>query len=81
MVNFVSLAFIILQPQHIKELSSIMIVNTAPLIAHFITYTKGKITNIMFITMLVMTVLILLYNIFIPETVLLQAVQGLSIHG
>lgn len=69
------------QPQHIKELSSIMIVNTAPLIAHFITYTKGKITNIMFITMLVMTVLILLYNIFIPETVLLQAVQGLSIHG
>ena len=81
MVNFVSLAFIILQPQHIKELGSIMIVNTAPLIAHFITYTKGKITNIMFITMLVMTVLILLYNIFIPETVLLQAVQGLSIHG
>ena len=81
LINYVSLAFIILQPQHIKELSSIMIVNTAPLTAHFITYTKGKITNIMFITMLVMTVLILLYNIFIPETVLLQAVQGLSIHG
>ncbi len=76
MVNFVSLAFIILQPQHIKELGGIMIVNTAPLTAHFITYTKGKITNIIFISMLVIMVLILLYNIFIPETVLLQAIQG-----
>ena len=76
LINYVSLAFIILQPQHIKELSSIMIVNTAPLTAHFITYTKGKVANIVFISALVIMVLILLYNIFIPETVLLQAIQG-----
>ena len=76
LINYVSLAFIILQPQHIKELSSIMIVNTAPLTAHFITYTKGKLANIVFISALVIMVLILLYNIFIPETVLLQAIQG-----
>ena len=75
MVNFVSLAFIILQPQHIKELGGIMIVNTAPLVAHFITFTRGKITNIMFISMLVIVVLILLYNIFIPETILIQAIN------
>lgn len=75
MVNFVSLAFIILQPQHIKELGGIMIVNTAPLVAHFITFTRGKITNIMFISMLVIVVLILLYNIFIPETILMQAMN------
>ena len=75
MVNFVSLAFIILQPQHIKELGGIMIVNTAPLVAHFITFTRGKITNIMFISMLVIVVLILLYNIFIPETILMQAIN------
>lgn len=56
--------------------SSIMIVNTAPLTAHFITYTRGKVTNIVFISALVIMVLILLYNIFIPETVLLQAIQG-----
>ena len=76
LINYVSLAFIILQPQHIKELSSIMIVNTAPLTAHFITYTKGKLANIVFISALVIMVLILLYNIFIPETVLLQVIQG-----
>ena len=76
LINYVSLAFIILQPQHIKELGSIMIVNTAPLTAHFITYTKGKLANIVFISALVIMVLILLYNIFIPETVLLQVIQG-----
>lgn len=76
LINYVSLAFIILQPHHIKELGSIMIVNTAPLTAHFITYTKGKLANIVFISALVIMVLILLYNIFIPETVLLQAIQG-----
>ena len=52
-----------------------MIVNTAPLVAHFITFTRGKITNIMFISMLVIVVLILLYNIFIPETILMQAIN------
>ena len=76
LINYVSLAFIILQPQHLKELSSIMIVNTAPLTAHFITYTRGKVANIVFISALVIMVLILLYHIFIPETVLLQAIQG-----
>ena len=76
LINYVSLAFIILQPQHIKELSSIMIVNTAPLTAHFITYTKGKVANIVFISALIIMVLILLYNIFIPETIFLQAIQG-----
>ncbi len=72
MLNFVSLAFLILQPQHDYELGGIMLVNTAPLIAHFITFTKGKATNITFICMLIMTALILLYNIFVPEVTLLQ---------
>ena len=75
MMNFVSLAFIILQPQHDLELGGIMIVNTAPLIAHFITFTRGKVTNIMFISMLLIVVAILLFNIFVPEIVLLQAIQ------
>lgn len=73
MMNFVSLAFLILQPQHDLELGGIMIINTAPLIAHFITFTKGKVTNIMFITILVLVAFILLYNIFVPETILYEA--------
>lgn len=71
LIDFVSLAFLILQPQHHSELSGIMIVNTAPLIAHFITFTKGKATNIAFIAMLVLTLVIMLYNIFVPPTNLL----------
>ena len=75
MMNFVSLAFLILQPQHDLELGGIMIVNTSPLIAHFITFTKGKVTNIMFISMLVLIVFILLYNVFVPETILYEALS------
>lgn len=66
MMNFVTLTFLILQPQHGKELGGILIVNTAPLIAHFITFTQGKIANISFICILTSTVLILLFNIFVP---------------
>ena len=71
-MDVLSLIFIILQPQHVKELGGIMIDNTAPLIAHFITFTKSKITNIMFITILVAMALILLYNLFLPDVILLQ---------
>lgn len=72
MLNFVTLAFLILQPQHDKELGGIMIVNTAPLIAHFITFTKGKIANLSFIILLAVMVLIMLFNIFVPSAALLQ---------
>ena len=71
MLSAASIIFIILQPQHIQELGGILIVNTAPLIAHFITFTRGKFTNISFILLLIMLVLIMAYNILIPETVLL----------
>ena len=71
MISVASIIFIILQPQHIQELGSILIVNTAPLIAHFITFTRGKFTNITFILLLIMLVLIMAYNILVPETVLL----------
>ena len=71
MIYLVSLVFLILQPQHEKEINGIMIVNTAPLIAHFITFTKGRVTNWMFIAILVMLVVITLYNIFIPPVTIL----------
>lgn len=71
LLNFASVAFLFLQPQHAEEIGGIIIVNTAPIIAHFITFTKGKLTNITFIIMLVLTAIILMYNIFLPETRLL----------
>ena len=72
MMNFITLAFLVLQPQHDYELGGIMTVSTAPLIAHFITFTKGKLSNITFIVLLAVMVVILLFNLFVPPVVLLQ---------
>ncbi len=71
MISVACIIFIVLQPQHIQELGGILIVNTAPLIAHFITFTRGKFTNISFILLLIMLVLIMAYNILVPESILL----------
>ena len=75
MMNFVTFAFLILQPQHQDELTGIMIVNTAPLIAHYITFTRGKASNISFIAMIVLVLVLLLYNVLVPETTILQEIQ------
>ena len=71
MLDIVSFLFLVLQPQHEYELEGIMIVCTAPLFAHFITFTKGKLCNITFVTILVMAVLLLLYNLLFPPVMLL----------
>ncbi len=71
MLDIVSFLFLVLQPQHEYELEGIMIVCTAPLFAHFITFTKGKLCNITFITILVMAVLLLLYNLLFSPVMLL----------
>ena len=71
-LSIVTWVFMILQPQHENELCGIMIANTAPLIAHFITFTKGKITNIAFIAIILITMFITLFNIFVPPVALLQ---------
>lgn len=71
-LNTITLIFLVLQPQHDAELGGIMIVNTSPLIAHFITFTKGKASNITFIAILITTLLILLFNIIVPEATALN---------
>lgn len=70
-MNFVTLALIILQPQHYADLIGIMVVNTSPLIAHFITFTQTRITNITFITILIMASCLILLNIWMPSSVFL----------
>lgn len=72
MMNFITLAFLVLQPQHDYELGGIMTVSTAPLIAHFITFTKGKVSNLTFIVLLAVMVVILLFNLFVPPVALLH---------
>lgn len=71
MLNIVTMIFIVLQPQHDLELGGILIVNTAPLIAHFITFTRGKVTNVVFIALLAIAAFILAFNILVPPITLL----------
>lgn len=70
-MDIATLAFIVLMPCCYDKLIGIMVVNTAPLVAHFVTYTHTKVTNIVFITMLVTAVVLLLFNLLYPETTLL----------
>lgn len=61
-----TLLFIVLQPVRFDFLLSIFIVSTAPLIGHFIALTHTRLTNITFIWIVVTTILLMVYNIWIP---------------
>lgn len=67
MMNVLILLFIILQPQHIEELSALMIIHAGVLVAHFITLTNTKITNIAFYVLLSVWTVLTVYNIWMPS--------------
>lgn len=66
-MDILSAIFIILQPQHYDILIRLMIVNTCPLIGHFITLTKTRITNIGFYIILVSSILLTIFNLWSPS--------------
>lgn len=68
---WVTLAFIVLQPRCVDMLGGVLIVNTSPLVAHYITYTHSRFSNICFIALLVLVVALLGYNILMPPLMLL----------
>lgn len=57
--------FAILQPQHIKPLLAMMIINASVLVGHFITLTRTRLTNVMFILLLVTMAALTVYNTWI----------------
>ena len=62
-----TMIFIVLQPQHYAILLSILIVNTAPLIGHFIATTQTRFTNFSFHFIVLVTLAITYYNIWMPS--------------
>ena len=58
--------FIGLQPQHLDILLALLIVNTSPMIGHYIALTYTRITNISFYIILILTVLLTFINIWMP---------------
>lgn len=59
-----TLAFIVAQPQHIDTLLGLMIVNTAPLIGHYIALTHTRWTNISVILMMCAAILLTALNLW-----------------
>ena len=56
--------FIFLQPQHYDILIRILIINTAPLLGHFLALTRTRQTNIAFFVIIALTILITGYNLW-----------------
>lgn len=63
-IDIVAFAFLLLQPQHYSELYGIIAVNTSPLIGHLIALTHTRWTNWYTIFILIATVTIAAFNLF-----------------
>ena len=64
-MDLAAFLFLFLQPQHFNAMLLIMILNTSPLIAHFIALSSTKLTNITFLVITSATLLLTIYNIWI----------------
>jgi len=72
-VDLLTIAFLALQPQHCHVLLAIIIVNTSPLIAHYLTLTHTWLTNITFHLIIIGTLAIIFYNTWMPSSNFLSA--------
>ena len=63
-MNLCLLLFIALQPNHIDALLTLLIVNTTPMIAHYIALTNTKITNLSFYIILLITLGLTIGNVW-----------------
>lgn len=61
-MTIASVVFIVLQPQHYDALMGIMVVSTAPLIAHFLSLTYTRWTNYAFFAILLVVLVDTFYN-------------------
>jgi hypothetical protein len=66
-MDLATIAFLLLQPQHYDLLIRLLIVNTAPLIAHFISLTYTRITDIAFLVICSVALIITLLNLWMPS--------------
>ena len=56
-----------LQPQHYKVLMPLLTVFASPVIAHFLTFTQSRLTNIVFIVVSVLTLALIVLNLWMPS--------------
>lgn len=63
-MDVLAFLLLVLLPQHYDMLLRIIIINTSPLIAHFLTLTSTKITNIAFYVLIGATITVTAYNLW-----------------
>lgn len=63
-IDLATALFLVLQPQHYDMLMRILIVNTAPLAAHFVALTSTRLTNIYFCLLLAAALAVTGYNLW-----------------
>ncbi len=63
-MNILIIISLLVQPQHYQYFLRLMLINTAPLIAHFIALTSTKWTNITFWTIVTVTFLLTAFNLW-----------------
>lgn len=68
LIDVSCIAFIILQPQYFDGLLPIMIVTTAPLIAHFFAFANTTFNNIVFQLILGSAFVLTVYNLYVDST-------------
>lgn len=66
--NLVAFVLLALQPQHCNLLLRIIIINTAPLAAHFFALTSTKLTNVAFFALTVVAILLTAYNLWLTSS-------------
>jgi hypothetical protein len=66
-MDIISIIFIALQPNHYDLLLRLIVINTSPLIAHYITLTRTWITNISFVIILIAAMILTAYNLWMPS--------------
>ena len=59
--------FLALQPQHYDVLMRILFLCVSPFAAHLFTLTHSRVTNVLFIITIVLTILIAFYNLLITD--------------
>lgn len=63
-MSLLTIVLIVLQPQHYDVLIRILIINTAPLLGHFLALTHTRQTNIVFFVITAAVILITGYNLW-----------------
>lgn len=66
-ISIFTVVFLVLQPQHYDMLIRILIVSTSPLIAHFLSLTYTRVTNVAFYVIAATAAILTIVNLWMPS--------------